>query len=144
MKKIHFYDTLVELRWSNRPNGIPGDQFKNLLDHWNNPKVEQQQDPDKKEPTQHMVYKASRVRNPNKAYKTDELIAKENIESMDALHSLATEKNSSYPYYEVVDKPENHGRVRLYGKIVGKLSVNKKGNTGFILPQEYMQNLQAQ
>lgn len=40
VKKIHFYKMPVELRWSNRPNGVPDDQFKNLLDYWNDPAVE--------------------------------------------------------------------------------------------------------
>lgn len=174
VKMKHFYKTPVELRWSNRPSRIPDDQFKNLLEYWDNPEVEeqsrinrnnrqklqdihtmgpkpyqllrnqlQQNDPNKAEPTQHMVYKASRARDPNKLYKTDELKAKENIERMDALQSLVREENSFDPYYEVIDKTEHHGRVRLYGKTMKNSSLSKKGNTSFILPEEYMENMQA-
>ncbi|XP_056682394.1 uncharacterized protein [Spinacia oleracea] len=106
----------------------------------------QQEDPNKQEPSQAKVYKASRSRNPKKTYKTSFEKTKDNIVQMEALVSQQQEvgQKNADPYYEVIKKAEHIGRVRLFGKAVTKSDLKKRGKaSGYTIPEEFLQSIQA-
>ncbi|KAL2893581.1 DNA replication regulator SLD2 [Bienertia sinuspersici] len=104
----------------------------------------QQEDPNKQEPSKAKLYKNSRIRNPNKTYKTSYGKTKANMEKMEALESKENEEGASNkdPYDEVINKAEHGGRVRLYGKGVTMNKLKKVGNkSNFVFPQEFLQSI---
>lgn len=107
----------------------------------------QQKDPNKKPPSQTMVYKESRKRVPGLVYKTKDEKTTEIIEKINALESQYEENgedsSSKDPYCEVI----NNGRWHLFGRSVTKRKLNDKEKakmSSYILPPEFLQSIKAE
>uniref|UniRef100_A0A803NBM4 DUF4216 domain-containing protein n=1 Tax=Chenopodium quinoa TaxID=63459 RepID=A0A803NBM4_CHEQI len=135
------------LRWFHKPDTILEPQFRELLQYWHSKVAEQQEDPDKQEPSQARVYKESRKRTVGRKYLTNHEKIEENIAKMDALESSQHEdgSNSKDPYSEVIPDPKRKSRVRLQGKGVKKSDLKKKDKkSDFVFPTGFLESMQSQ
>ena len=68
------------------------------------------------------------------------------MDALETQQSQGGEANIKDPYYEVIQKPEHSGRVRLFGKGVTKSTLKETGSTTnkYIIPQEFLQSIQMQ
>ncbi|XP_021727396.1 uncharacterized protein LOC110694514 [Chenopodium quinoa] len=108
----------------------------------------QQQDPDKKEPSQAKVYKESRKRSAERTYISSFEKAKENIDKIDALESAQSQEDGNVcndPYSEVIPPPKRKSRLHLCGSGVKKSDLkNKDTKSNYILPEEFLVGIKTQ
>uniref|UniRef100_A0A803MJS2 Uncharacterized protein n=3 Tax=Chenopodium quinoa TaxID=63459 RepID=A0A803MJS2_CHEQI len=108
----------------------------------------QQQDPDKKEPSQAKVYKELRKRSAERTYISSFEKAKENIDKIDALESAQSQEDGNVcndPYSEVIPPPKRKSRLHLYGSGVKKSDLkNKDTKSNYILPEEFLVGIKTQ
>ncbi|KAD4586077.1 hypothetical protein E3N88_23678 [Mikania micrantha] len=127
-------------RWSNRPNNIPEDDFRQLLRLWSIKDVEKNDDPHRKVPTLTQLFERTRKRTEGRTYVDIYDDTARKIEQMKNYKTMENEDTTIDPFLVVMNK-ENYGYRRLYGRGVTNTLIKKvEGPASYMITEELMES----